>query len=135
MSSTVSWNEARERLEQLLPNSLDAATWEILQQQPLSFIADELLWRVEAIARQVPAQGPIFLESLARVDRQHSGTCALCAEQPGRGIGQRCARCVAALNLVLGFPLLLDDEGMIDAGEMDAPEQHDEPVISNLFEV
>ena len=52
MSSTVSWNEARERLEQLLPNGLDAATWEILQQQPLSFAADELLWRVEAIARQ-----------------------------------------------------------------------------------
>jgi len=135
MGSTVSWNAAHERLKLLLLNGLDAATWEILQQQPLSFIADELLWRVEAIARQVPAQGPIFLESLARVDRQHSGTCALCAEQPGRGIGQRCARCVAALNLVLGFPLLLDDEGMIDAGEMDAPEQHDEPVISNLFEV
>jgi len=135
MGSTVSWNAAHERLKLLLLNGLDAATWEILQQQPLSFIADELLWRVEAIARHVPAQGPIFLESLARVDRQHSGTCALCAEQPGRGIGQRCARCVAALNLVLGFPLLLDDEGMIDAGEMDAPEQHDEPVISNLFEV
>jgi len=135
MGSTVSWNEARERLEQLLPHGLDEPTWEILRHQPLSFIADELLWRVEAMAGQVPAQGPIFLESLARVDRQHSGTCVLCAEQPGSGIGQRCVRCVASLNLVLGFPLLLDDAGMIDAGEMDAPEQQDEPVVSNLFEL
>ena len=135
MDNMHDWNAAHERLELLLPHGLDEVTWEVLRHHSLSFIADELLWRVEAIARQVPAQGPIFLESLARVDRQHSGTCALCAEQPGRGIGQRCARCVAALNLVLGFPLLLDDEGMIDAGEMDAPEQHDEPVISNLFEV
>ncbi len=110
-------------------------TWQALQHHPLSFIADELLWRVEAIARQVPAQGPIFLESLARADRQRTGSCALCAEQPGSGIGQRCARCVAALNLVLGFPLLLDDAGMIDAGETDVSDQHDEPVVSNLFEV
>jgi len=37
--------------------------------------------------------------------------------------------------LVLGFPLLLDDAGMIDIGEMGAPEQQDEAVPSNLFEV
>ena len=135
MDNMHDWNAAHERLELLLPHGLDEVTWEVLRHHSLSFIADELLWRVEAIARQVPAQGPIFLESLARVDRQHSGTCVLCAEQPGSGIGQRCARCVAALNLVLGFPLLLDDAGMIDAGEMGAPEQHDEPVASNLFEV
>ena len=135
MDNMHDWNAAHERVEQLLPHGLDAATWEILQQQPLSFVADELLWRVEAIARQVPAQGPIFLESLTRADRPCTGSCALCAEQPGSGIGQRCARCVAALNLVLGFPLLLDDAGMIDIGEMGAPEQQDEAVPSNLFEV
>ena len=135
MGSTVSWNAAHERLKLLLLNGLDAATWEILQQQPLSFVAYELLWRVEAIARQVLEQGPIYVMPIARTDQQQTGTCVLCAEQPGSGIGQRCARCVAALNLVLGFPLLLDDAGMIDAGEMGAPEQHDEPVASNLFEV
>ena len=77
----------------------------------------------------------MYLEPIARVDRQHEGNCALCAEWPGSGIGQQCARCVAALNLVLGFSLLVDDAGMIDDSEMDAPEQHDEQVASNLFEV
>ena len=133
MGSTVSWNEARKRLEQLLPHGLDEPTWEILRHQPLSFVANELLWRVEAVARQVPRQGLIFLEPIVRADRQHEGGCALCAEQPGSGIGQRCARCVAALTLVLGFPLLLDDAGMIDIGEMGAPEQQDKPVASNVF--
>ncbi len=135
MSNTLDWNEIHDHLEQLLPHGLDETTWQALQRHSPAFVADELLWRVEAIARQVPAQGPIFLTSLARADRQRTGSCALCAEQPGSGIGQRCARCVAALNLVLGFPLLLDDAGMIDAGEMGAPDQQDEAVLSNLFEV
>ena len=135
MSNLSDWNAAHERLELLLPNGLDAATWEVLRHHSLSFVADELLWRVEAIARHVSAQGPVFLKSLARADRPCTGSCALCAEQPGRGIGQRCARCVAALTLVLGFPLLLDDAGMIDASETDVPTQHDEPVVPNLFEI
>ena len=135
MVTEPDWNEIHAQLEQLLPHGLDEVTWQALQRHSFTFITDELLWRVEAIARQVPAQGSIFLESLARADRQHEGDCALCAEQPGSGIGQRCARCVAALTLVLGFPLLLDDTGRIDAGEMDALDQQDEPVASNLFEV
>jgi len=69
MPNISEWNEIHGHLEQLLPNGLDAATWKILQQQPLSFVADELLWRIEAIARHVPAQGPIFLEPFARADR------------------------------------------------------------------
>ena len=46
MESTPDWNELRERLEQLLKNGLDEATWEVLRQHSLSFVADELLWRV-----------------------------------------------------------------------------------------
>jgi len=107
MRSKPSWNEVRERLEQVLPHGLDETTWEVLRQHSLSLVSDELLWRVEAIARQVPPQGTIFLHPITRVERQQTGTCALCAEQPGDGIGQRCPRCVAALNLILGFPLLL----------------------------
>ena len=129
MSSTVSWNEARERLEQLLPNSLDAATWEILQQQSLSFVADELLWRVEAIARQVPAHGPLFVHPIIRSGSLNPALCALCAEQVGNGIGQRCVQCVAALRLVLGFPVLLDDVGRISPHEP-VPDQRSEPVVS-----
>jgi len=135
MGSTVSWNEARKRLEQLLPHGLDEPTWEILRHQPLSFVANELLWRVEAVARQVPRQGLIFLEPIVRADRQHEGGCALCAEQPGSGIGQRCARCVVALNLVLGFPPLLNDAGMIETHEEVALDQQDEPAASSLFEM
>ena len=43
MDNMYDWNAVHERLKQLLPNGLDAATWEILQQQPLSFVAAELL--------------------------------------------------------------------------------------------
>jgi len=121
------------------------ATWQVLQRHSLPFVTNELLWRVEAIARQVPAQGPIFLRSIARADSASlhpvvapdpvSERCALCAEQPGRGFGQRCALCVAAISLVLGFPLSLDDAEMIDAGERVAPDQQYEPVTSNLFEL
>jgi len=80
MPNISEWNEIHGHLEQLLPNGLDTAMWEILQQQPLSFVADELLWRVEAIARHVPAQGPLFLESLARTDQQRTESCAFCAQ-------------------------------------------------------
>ena len=100
MDTTPDWNEVQERLEQLLPHGLDAATWEQLQRHSLTFATDELLWRVEAIVRQVPAHGTIFLRSIARSDQQ-SGSCALCAEQSGGGLGQRCMLCVTAISLVV----------------------------------
>ncbi len=145
MVNRPDWTMVRDRLERLLPHGLDETTWQALQRYSLSFVADELLWRVEAIAGQVPAQGPIFLRSIARdghavlhpVAAPHpvSQRCALCAEQMGRGFGQRCALCVAAISLVLGFPLLLDDAGMTEAHEAVALDQQDEPVVSNLFDV
>jgi len=145
MSDTLDWNTIHERLEHVLPHGLDETTWQALQRHSLPFVADELLWRVEALARQVPAQGPIFLRPIARTDRiprrpviapdPVSEPCALCDDQPGRGIGKRCALCVAAIRLVLGFPLLLDDAGMITGGEKDAPDHQDEPEVSNLFEL
>jgi len=135
MPNISDWNELHERVEHCLPHGLDEATWQAVQQHPLPFVADELLWRVEAIALQVSAQGTIFLQPVVRAGRQHEGDCALCAEQPGRGFGQRCTRCVAAICLVLGAPLLLDDEGRIDGGEMDVPNQQDEPGASNLFDL
>ena len=64
MDNTRDWTPIHEQLEHLLPHGLDAATWEVLRQQPLPFVADELLWRVEAIARQVPAQGPLFVHPI-----------------------------------------------------------------------
>jgi len=36
---------------------------------------------------------------------------------------------------VLGFSLLLNNARMINIGEVDVSNQHDEPVIANLFEV
>ncbi len=136
MPNPRDWNELRERLEQVLPHGLDETTWQALQQHSFTFVADELLWRVEAIAEQVPAQGMIFLQPIARESHALvAGQCAFCAEQPGSGVGQRCARCVAAINLVLGFPLLLDDAGMIDVGEAGTSDQQHAPVVSNLFEL
>jgi len=135
MPDTPDWNEIHERLNQVLPYGLDETTWQALQLHSLAVVAGELLWRVEAIAQQVPAQGTIFLQPIAREGHAPvAGQCALCAEQPGSGVGQRCARCVAAINLVLGFPLLLNDSGLIDAGEATAPDAQDEPVASSLFE-
>lgn len=145
MPDARDWNEIHERVEQVLPHGLDGTTWKVLQHHPLPFVADELLWRIEAIARQVPAQGPIFFRSIARTDRiprrpviapePASDPCALCDDQPGQGIGMRCAWCVTAITLVLGFPLLLDDAGMINGGETVAPDQPYEPEVSNLFEL
>jgi len=144
MPDTLDWNMIYERLKQLLPHGLDESTWQALQLHSLTIVADELLWRVEALARQVPAQGPIFFRSIARTDRiprrpviapdPASEPCALCDDQPGRGIGKRCVQCVAAINLVLGFPLLLDDAGMITGGETVVPDQPHEPGVSHLFE-
>jgi len=145
MPDILDWNGVREHLEQVLSHGLDESTWQALQRHSLPFVADELLWRVEAIVQQVPAQGPIFFRSIARTDRiprrpviapdPASEPCALCDDQPGRGIGVRCVRCVAAINLVLGFPLLLDDAGIIEAHEGDAPDEQNERTISNLFEM
>lgn len=145
MANRPDWTTVRERLEQLLPHGLDETTWQALQRHSFTFVADELLWRVEAFAQQVPVQGLIFLQPIARADSASlhpvaapdpaSERCELCAEQPGRGFGQRCALCVAAISLVLGFPLLLDDAEMIDAGERIALDQHPEPAVSNLFEL
>ena len=50
MDSMRDWTTVHERLEHLLPHDLDAATWGVLRQQSLPFVADELLWRVEATA-------------------------------------------------------------------------------------
>ncbi len=134
MGNTPDWNEIHDHLEQLLPNGLDETTWQALRQHSLAFVADELLWRVKAIVPQVPAQGIIYVQPIVRDGHALvAGQCALCAEQPGSGIGQRCARCVAAINLVLGFPLLLDDTGLIVAGEV-ARDRQDE-VVSNLFDI
>lgn len=136
MGNKPDWNEIHDHLEQLLPTGLNETTWEALHQHSLPFVADELLWRVEAIVGQVPAQGMIFLQPIVR--ESHTlvvGQCALCAEQPGSGVGHRCARCVAALNLVLGFPLSLDDAGLIDAGEVATPNEQDERGASGLFEL
>jgi len=121
------WTTVHERLEQLLPHGLDAATWEVLRQQSLPFVADELLWRVEAIVQQVSAQGPVFVHPIIRSGSLNPALCGLCAEQVGNGIGQRCVLCVAALCLVLGFPVLLDDAGRIVSHEM-IPDQHIERV-------
>lgn len=136
MPDILDWNGVREHLEQVLPYGLDESTWQVLQRHSLPFVADELLWRVEAIARQVPAQGTIFFRSIARdghaASRLVTEPCELCTEQTGQGIGQRCTRCIAAISLVLGFPLLLDDVGLIDAYGSIAPDQ---PMVSNLFEL
>ncbi len=128
MGNTPTWNEIHDHLEQLLPHGLDEAAWE-------AFVADELLWRVEGLAQQVPEQGTIFLQPIVRdCHALVAGLCMLCVQQPGSGVGQRCARCVAAINLVLVFPLLLDGSGLIDAGEVVAPNEQDERVESSLFE-
>ena len=133
MDSRRDWPTVHEHLEQLLPHGLDAAMWEVLHQQSLPFVADELLWRVEAIAQQVPAQGPVFVHPILRSGSPNPALCGLCAEQVGNGIGQRCVLCVAALSLVLGFPVLLEDAGMIAYHEA-VPNQRPEPVVSDLFE-
>ncbi len=145
MSNTPDWNEVRERLERLLLHVLDETTWQALQRHSLAFVADELLWRVEAIARQVPAQGMIYLQPIARADRTPrcpvfapdpvSAPCELCDDQPGQGIGRRCAWCAAAIGLVLGFPLLLEDAELIDADEATAPDEQDKAPTTRLFEL
>ena len=139
MSNTSDWNTIHERLEQLLPHNLDEVTWRALQQYSPMFVADELLWQVEAFALQVPAQGPIFIRTIARTNSVTrnpgaapdpvSAPCELCNDQPGSGIGKRCVLCVATIRLVLEFPLLLDDAGTI------APDDRSEVVVSNLFEL
>jgi len=53
MSNLSDWNAVHERLEQHLPHGLDEMTWEVLRQHSLSFIADELVWRIEALVQQV----------------------------------------------------------------------------------
>lgn len=138
MLDTLDWKTVHERLGQVLPHSLDKSTWQELQHYSLTLVADELLWRVEAFAPQVPAQGTIFFRSIARTDSlPHrpviapdpvSKPCTLCDDQPGNGIGKRCTLCVAAIRLVLGFPLVLDEDH-----KTVAPEQHTEKVVSNLF--
>ena len=50
MTNALDWTTVDERLRQILPHNLDEETWRALQRYPLSFVADELLWRVEAIA-------------------------------------------------------------------------------------
>ena len=134
MDSIRDWTTVHEHLEHLLPHGLDAATWEVLRQQPLPFVADELLWRVEAMTRQVPAQGPLFVQPILRSGSLNAALCGLCAEQVGNGVGQRCVLCVAALSLVLGFPVLLDGAGK-RASHEPVLDQHTEPVASNLFDV
>ena len=134
MDNMHDWTTVHEHLEHLLPHGLDAATWEVLRQQPLPFVADELLWRVEAFAQQVPAQGPLFVHPIIRSGSLNPALCGLCAEQVGNGIGQRCVLCVAALCLVLRFPVLLNHAGMIAYHEA-VPDQRSEPVVSDLFEL
>ncbi len=68
MNSATDWKNICERLESLLPHCLDETPWNVLQQHSFALVANELLWRVEAIAEQVPRQGPIFLWSLARTE-------------------------------------------------------------------
>jgi len=136
MGNTPDWNELHDHLEQLLPHGLDETTWQALQRHSPAFVADELLWRVEAIARQVPAQGTISLQPIVRNGHASAANlCHLCTEQPGSGRGQRCIRCIAAITLVLGFPLLLDDAGLIEAHEAVVLDAQDERVVSNLFEM
>ncbi len=68
---------------------------------------------MEAIARQVPAQGLIFLRSIVHADHATlrpvtapdpvSEPCELCDDQPGHEIGQQCALCVAAISWYLVY--------------------------------
>ena len=95
LNSTPGWNDIRERLEQLLLHGLDGMTWEALQRHSLAFVADELLWRVEAIAKQVPQQGTMYLEPIARVDFQDRDT--IDHSHPGNDVsGAYCSRRSAA---------------------------------------
>ena len=135
MKSATDWKTIRERLESLLPHGRDETPWNVLQQHSFALVANELLWRVEAIAEQVPPQGPIFLRSLARTEHAPAGgECELYREQPGSGRGRRCTLCVTALCLILGFPLPLPDAGLVQREEVPLSQQQDEPGVISLFE-
>ena len=63
---------------------------------------DEIAWRIEAMRRQVPADGPVPL-LIARTDVPRPiGSCCSCGDALGPGDRYRCGPCVAAVVVALG---------------------------------
>ena len=68
----------------------------------LGLLADPVGWRIEVMAEQVPAAGPVpLLIARPGVHFPLSGCCS-CGDPLGPGQRYRCAPCVAAAITVLG---------------------------------
>ena len=99
----------RQQLTQALGHEIDDTSWEVLEALPAEAVGAELIWRVEALRPQVPAQGTIYLHPIRpqAVDVAPPGTCFLCGDPlpaPGRF---RCDPCAIAAQLVLAQPVQL----------------------------
>jgi hypothetical protein len=102
--------EVRAETDRLVvrgPRLHEAIARELLEQKPavLELLAEEeiaLAWRVEAMRAQVPRRGPIPV-LVAREVSPTPGHCLSCGEplSPERPV--RCALCVCAAQVVLGW--------------------------------
>jgi hypothetical protein len=106
-STATDRSSIRQQLTQALGHEIDDTSWEVLEALPAEAVGPELIWRVEALRPQVPAQGTIYLHPIRpqAVDVAPPGTCSLCGDPlpaPGRF---RCDSCAIAAQLVLGQPV------------------------------
>lgn len=96
-----------QQLTQALGHEIDDTSWEVLKALPAEAVGPELIWRIEALRPQIPAQGTIYLHPIRpqAVDAAPPGTCSLCGDPlpaPGRF---RCDLCAIAAQLILGQPV------------------------------
>ena len=97
----------RQQLTQILGHEIDDPSWELLEALPVGTICAELIWRVEALLPQVPAQGTLFFHPLRPQsgDAAPSDSCFLCGN-PLPATGRfRCDFCAIAAQLVLEQPV------------------------------
>ena len=89
------------------PRLHEAIARQLLEQKPavLQLLAEEevaLGWRIAAMRQQVPVRGPIPV-LLAREATVIDGQCLSCGEPLAPGRTVRCALCVRAAQVVLGW--------------------------------
>src|SRR5713226_2822448 len=108
-STATDRSSIHQQLTQALGHEIDDTSWKALEALPAEAVGPELIWRIEALRPQIPAQGTIYLHPIRpqAVDAASPGTCSLCGDPlpaPGRF---RCDLCAIAAQLILGQPVQL----------------------------
>ncbi len=98
--------ELLHNLQCLLPDapalSPDLLT-RVQQNKQLRQAIGEVFWRAKALRAQIKPRGAILFVPLRPVSSQAAGTCDLCGDPLPAGGSARCAACVIAARLALGY--------------------------------